>query len=246
MIFIKNKLLILMFVTYVLPLGGIGISAIGNIHTINHPENDIEGRVSLSVKSDNLQYGANWFIYLDIPLSDFSVEYSRESKVQWLSSELNWEEQFGEDYTEAPGGTATISGDIPTNIKSQYFTLRKEIVGLSIPFLAKAALHLGGGYNVHNSLIPNIDILEDLFNVSNPEGVYSELASDWDLGINDLGDIWDQHSKESNGVHIQASIQGSILMLNLFANAKYTFILEDNDSKIESFPGVSIGIAYGI
>ena len=35
MIFIKNKLLILMLVTYVLPLGGIGISAIGNIHTIN-------------------------------------------------------------------------------------------------------------------------------------------------------------------------------------------------------------------
>ena len=40
MIFIKNKLLILILVTYVLPLGGIGVSAIGNMHTIN-PENEI-------------------------------------------------------------------------------------------------------------------------------------------------------------------------------------------------------------
>ena len=244
MIFIKNKLLILMLVTYVLPLGGIGVSAIGNIHTIN-PDDEIEGRVTLSMKSDNLQYGANWFIYLDIPLSDFSIEYSGESKIQWLSSKLDWSEAWMED-TEAPGGNTTITGDIPTNIKSQYFTLRKEIIGLSIPFLAKAALHIGGGYNIHNSLIPNIDILENMFDVSGEEELYSELVADWDLDINDLDDIWDKHSIESNGIHIQAGIQGSILMLNLFANAKYTFILEDNNSKIESFPGINIGIAYGI
>ena len=145
--------------TYVLPLGGIGVSAIGNMHTIN-PENEINGPVTLSVESNNLEYGINWFIYFDIPLSDFSIEYSHESKLHILTSALLWDEQ----QQALPAGveSASLSGDIPTSIKSQYFTLRKEIFGLSIPFLAKAALHLGGGYNVHNSLIPTIEILQNM------------------------------------------------------------------------------------
>ena len=242
MIFIKNKLLILILVTYVLPLGGIGVSAIGNMHTIN-PENEINGPVTLSVESNNLEYGVNWFIYFDIPLSDFSIEYSHESKLHMLTSALLWDEQ----QQALPAGveSTSLSGDIPTSIKSQYFTLRKEIFGLSIPFLAKAALHLGGGYNVHNSLIPTIEILQHMTGeAANLENLYSEFNNDWDA--DNLEDLWDDYSIESNGIHIQAGIQGSFLMLNLFANAKYTFILEDNDSKIESFPGVSIGIAYGI
>ena len=241
MIFIKNKLLILMLVTYVLPLGGIGISVIGNIHTIN-PENEIDEQITLSVESDNLEYGANWFIYFDIPLSDFSIEYSRESKSHMLTSALYWDTE----QQALPEGVEveSLSGDIPTNIKSQYFTLRKEIFGLSIPFLAKAALHVGGGYNIHNSLIPTIEILQNMTGVTELETLYSEFNNDWDT--DNLEDLWDDYSIKSNGIHIQAGIQGSFLMLNLFANAKYTFILEDNDSKIESFPGLNIGIAYGI
>jgi len=132
MIFIKNKLFILiLFITFAFPLGGIGISGIGNMHAIN-PDNEIEGPVTLTLESQNLEGGFNWFLYFDIPLTDFSIEYSNESKLHIFTSSLDWDINL----EELPNGidAVSINGDIPTNIKSQYFTLRKEFFGLSISF----------------------------------------------------------------------------------------------------------------
>ena len=62
---IKNKLFILiLFITFVFPLGGIGISGIGNMHAID-PDNEIEGPVTLTLESQNWEGGFNWFLYFD-------------------------------------------------------------------------------------------------------------------------------------------------------------------------------------
>jgi len=242
MIYIKNKLCILiLFTTCILPLGGIGISGIGNMHAIN-PDNEIEGPVTLTLESQDWEGGLNWFLYFDIPLTDFSIEYSNESKLHIFTGSLDWDT----DLAVLPSGidAESINGDIPTNIKSQYFTLRKEFFGLSIPFLAKGALHIGGGYNTHNSLTPTIGTLKKMAEVNEVENLFLELDNNWNT--NTLEDLWNEYSIDSNGIHLQAGLQGSILMLNLFANAKYTFIFNQEESSIKSFPGLSIGIAYGI
>ena len=127
---IKNKLFILiLFITFAFPLGGIGISGIGNMHAIN-PDNEIEGPVTLTLESQNWEGGFNWFLYFDIPLTDFSIEYSNESKLHIFTSSLDWE-----DASVPPDGidVTSLNGDMPTNIKSQYF------MGRCFP--VKAAIH---------------------------------------------------------------------------------------------------------
>ena len=96
-----------------------------------------------------------------------------------------------------------------------------------------------------NKLTNRINEKNNFLHVSEvEEELFLELDDNWNTDT--LEDLWNNYSIESNGIHIQAGLQGSILMLNLFANAKYTFIFNQEESSIKSFPGLSIGIAYGI
>ena len=62
MIFIKNKLFILVLLTaYLLPLGGIGISGIQNNISINGTES--EENLMIDFKSNEFETGFNIFLY---------------------------------------------------------------------------------------------------------------------------------------------------------------------------------------
>lgn len=228
--FIKNKLyILLLFITYALPLGGIGISFLNNMTSYEGNEND--GNFNLISADNGLEQGASFFIYFDALPSDLAIEYRKEVKWQELNSTIT----FNDNQTTNPLFTARTS---------DYLTIRKDLVDLSIPILAKVALSVGGGVNAHKSVIPSIALLKDIYDVEDISDLYNQASQDWDEDA--IYDKLADYAMESSGLHIQCGVQAKILMLNIFANAKYTFILQDDNDSIQSFSGVAIGVAYGL
>ena len=228
--FIKNKLyILLLFITYALPLVGIGFSGLNNM--ITYEENEEDGNFNLISEDNGLEQGASLFIYFDTLPNDLAIEYSKEVKWQELNSTIT----FNDNQTTNPLFTARTS---------DYLTIRKDIVDLSIPILAKVALSVGGGVNAHKSVIPSIALLKDIYNVEDVSDLYDEASANWDEDA--IYDKLADYAMESSGLHIQCGVQAKILMLNIFANVKYTFILKDDNDSIQSFPGGTIGVAYGL
>ena len=54
----------------------------------------------------------------------------------------------------------------------------------------------------------------------------------------------DENKISSNGYHIQVGFQGKLLMLNLFANARYT-IAKDVVPGEDGFASIWTGLAFG-
>ena len=230
MIFMKNKLFILILLTtYILPFGGIGISGIQNNISINGI--DSEENLMIDFKSDGFENGFNIFLYFDALPNDLAIEYNREIKSQPLTSTMILMDQN------------PIEGEFLTFRVSDYLTVRKEIMGFSIPILAKAAVHVGGGLNQHKSVVPSINLLKDIYDVDNVTDLYNGADENWDSDA--FIEKLENNAIKSTGAHLQAGVQGKILIFNLFVNAKYTFILNDDKNSIDSFPGVTIGMAYG-
>lgn len=226
---IKNKLYILLLIAYVFPLGGIGLSGLNNI--ISYEGNESDGNFNLSYQDNGLEQGLNLFLYFDALPSDFAIEYSKEFKYQELTS------------------TITFNGSETTNPSyagrmSDYFTVRKDLMDLSIPILAKVALSVGGGFNKHKSIIPSIALLKDIYNTENIDNLYNEAAQNWDEDA--VYEALADNAVDASGLHVQCGIQAKVLMLNAFITAKYTFITKDDNNSIDSFPGFTIGLAYGI
>ena len=227
--FIKNQLYILLLIAYAFPLGGIGLSYLNNI--ISYEGNESDGNFNLSYQDNGLEQGFNFFIYFDALPSDFAIEYSKEFKYQELNSIIT----FNGSETTNPSYAGRIS---------DYFTVKKDLMDLSIPILAKVALSIGGGFNKHKSIVPSIELLKDIYNIENIDDLYNAAEEDWNE--NAVYDALENNSMDASGLHIQCGIQAKVLMLNAFVNAKYTFITKDDNNSIESFPGFTIGLAYGI
>ena len=233
MIFIKSKLLILILLTtYIFPLGGIGISGIYNSISTNRSESD--GDFNLNFESKGLENGLNIFFYFDALPKSLAIEYNREIKAHLGTSIINYELQ----------NLPPLEGDLLILRKSDYLTIRKELMGIAIPILAKASLYIGAGINQHQTVVPSIDLLKNMYNVDNVDDLYNAANQSWDSSS--ILDLLDNSAIKSTGLHIQGGIQGKFLILNLFANARYTFITNDDNSSIKSFPGLTLGLAYGI
>jgi hypothetical protein len=230
MIFIKNKLyILLLLITYILPLGGIGVSWLNNIISSEGYEQD--NNFSLSFEDSGLEQGPNIFIYFDALPNNLAIEYSKEIKWQELNSTIIFNDE-------------SITNPLFTVRTSDYLTIRKDIVDLSIPILAKVALSIGGGFNTHKSVAPSINLLKDIYDVEELGDLYNQASEKWDQNAI-IGKLEDNAIK-SSGLHIQCGLQAKILMLNAFVNTKYTFIIKDDNNSIESFPGITIGLAFGI
>ena len=102
---------------------------------------------------------------------------------------------------------------------------------------------LGGGFNSHRTVKPSITLLKDIYNIQDLEDIYDNSGV---LDSSDLIDALENNMIKSNGLHIQAGLQSKILMANMFINAKYTLILNDDNNSIDSFPGLDIGLAFGL
>ena len=233
--FIKNKLYILLLIAYAFPLGGIGFSLQNNMVAYDVNETSSQGGVdlNLSFQDNGLEQGFNFFIYFDALPLDFAIEYSKEFKYQELNTTIGW------------GGESEITNPSYAGRMSDYFTVRKDLMDLSIPILAKVALNIGAGFNTHKYILPSITLLENIYDINDDfEELYNAAEQDWDE--DDVYDALKENAIDASGIHLQCGIQAKVLMLNAFINAKYTFITKDDNNSIDSFPGFTIGLAYGI
>ena len=98
---------------------------------------------------------------------------------------------------------------------SYYVTVRKKIIGLGIPFLAKAKLFAGLGINKHVST-PMVS--QEMFEAVISGGDLENGEFETDALIDYLA----ENRIESEGYHAQAGIQFKVLMLDTFLFARYT------------------------
>ena len=105
---------------------------------------------------------------------------------------------------------------------SYSFTLKKNIMDISIPFLAKAAINAGGGFGSHAATKRvNVDMVrsilapgeEDLAEVEFGQNQIEEL----------LGDLLTnkENWQEASGLHLQAGLRFKVLVLDTHINARY-------------------------
>ena len=226
---IKNKLYILLLIAYAFPLGGIGLSVQNNI--ISYKGNETDDNFNLSYQDNGLEQGFNFFIYFDGLPSDLAIEYSKEFKYQELNSIITF-------------NGAEISNPSYAGRISDYFTVRKDLMDLSIPILAKVALSVGGGFNKHKSIIPSISLLKDIYDTEDLNTLFTSANDNWNS--NDIYNALNDNGMDATGLHIQFAVQAKVLMLSAFITAKYTFITKDDNNYIDSFPGFTVGLAYGL
>ena len=96
-------------------------------------------------------------------------------------------------------------------------TLKKNIMDLSIPFLAKAAFNAGGGFGQHVSTPrANVGMIKTMFgdDLTNLD-VSSEVLED------KLITYFEENMINASGLHLQAGLRFKLLMLDTHLNARY-------------------------
>ena len=103
---------------------------------------------------------------------------------------------------------------------SYSFTLKKNIMDISIPFLAKAAINAGGGFGSHAAtkrvnvgMVRNILGEEDLANVELGQDQIETLLEDFLTNK--------ENWQEASGLHLQAGLRFKVLVLDTHINARY-------------------------
>jgi hypothetical protein len=122
---------------------------------------------------------------------------------------------------------------------SSYYTIRKKLLGLGIPFLAKAKLFYGGGYNQHMvTPLMTIDLMEEMMG--------GDLGADpTNISEKELIEFLDENKIEASGYHIQAGLQFKVLMLDTFLFYRHTFAT-DLVPDADAFGSLNFRIGLGI
>ena len=137
-----------------------------------------------------------------------------------------------------------VSGDMPTipfgwASASTYVTVRKKIVGFSIPFLAATKVHAGGGVNTHMTTpIANVDMVTELIG-----DLLNADPSALDENLEDYLTNKDNYL-ESTGFHAQAGLQFKLLMIDTFVIYRYT-IAKDVVPGSDGFGALNIRLGFG-
>ena len=222
--------LIVLLINTIWAFGGFGVY--GNVDQFSvTPDATTYGNISVVPESLDGGAGFGVFLYLDIiPVVDLQADFEFVGNLYKFNSVTN----------------INSSGmDFPWGRVSQYYTVRKELIGASVPFLAKVQIYAGGGFNSHKSIpVVSVDFIEDAFNSMPLEDAASQDFSD--SGITEvLEDFIRDNQLSSSGLHLQVGAQAKLLALNVFTNLRYT-IAEDVVPGKKGFPSIWIGGAIGI
>jgi len=146
------------------------------------------------------------YLYLDIiPVVDLEVDFN----FQGSKYDINFENDLGKMPTLP---FAWASADI-------FYTVRKEIIGIGIPFLAKAKLFAGGGYNTHLSTpIANEKMLTSLCDDDLANCDVTSLDKTLETYMTNKDNYL-----SSSGFHLQGGLQFKILMLDSFLFYRQVF-----------------------
>ena len=154
--------------------------------------------------------------------------------------------EFGGNLYNFTSGTSlgVTEGEFPWARASQYYSIRKKIVGVSVPFLAKAQIYGGGGFNSH-TVTPSVSVsfIEDAFSSMSLEDAASQDFAG--QATDTLVDFMNENKIKSSGVHFMVGGQAKLLAFNLFTNLRYT-IAKDVVPGKNGFPSMWVGLGFGI
>ena len=230
----KNYFVCLFLASQIFAIGGFGVYGAREMFTQKGTSSEARSGLyrfqSYPFENSN---GLGFFIYTDL-LPFIDLEYSGEFNFQIYEMSVD---------ALVPNLVIGEKTDFAWGKTSNYFTVKKEIIGFKIPIVAKASVNGGLGYNTHQvmpKLTPTLieNALEDT-EVFNVEG-YSLTQEDTDKIVEYILDNREKYS----GFHIQAGVHGRLLAFNLFINARYT--IADNVIEGKSgFPSIWTGVALG-
>ena len=208
-------------------IGGFGLQVGQSSFSVaeSSPESGLPD-VTLTNSSFDGAFVFGGYLYIDaIPFIDIEVD----ANVRGNFYDINFENLAG---PMDPINFGWVSADV-------YYTLRKKVVGLSIPFLAGAKLHAGGGFNTHvTTPLADIDMVTELLGEDLSNGDPSEVNDN-------LKKYLEDNTIDATGIHIQTGLQFKLLMLDTFLNFRYT-IVDDVVPDAGGFGSVNFRLGFGI
>jgi hypothetical protein len=123
-----------------------------------------------------------------------------------------------------------------------YITIQKSIFKLGIPFLAKAKLYGGLGFNQHTSTpFINQEMMESF--VTNENGETDLQNGEFDSAA--LEDYLSENLIEASGLHFQAGLQLRLLTFDVFTFYRYT-LASDVIPEANGFSSLNLRLGLGI
>jgi len=205
-------------------IGGIGLQLGQGAFTVASSQ-DTNSFATLTTGEFSNPISFGGFLYLDL-FSDFSLE----AELQLTASEYEFE------FTNALGTAGPYSGY--WGGASTYFTVRKEIFGLGIPFLGGGNLFVGGGYNMHT--------FAPLADLSLVESLMGDLTDDPSFSEDELVDFIKENKIDKTGFHVQAGFQFKLLMIDTFVYYRHSFGEFEDIIGEESFGSLNLRLGLGI
>ena len=212
----------------------VGFGAYGDFDLLKYPSGTSGDLTTYGVdyKGFDNAKGFGFLFYIDaIPVVDLEVD------IEFVGNLY--------EYTPYLLGSAQTSQELPWGRVSTYVTIRKEILGLSIPLLAKAQLYGGLGFNKHKVVpIMTADVIKDALGGNDLEAALILFETDTEESAKDLAKSMLDNVEDISGFHLQAGVRGKLLMFNAFVNARYT--IADVIPDKSGYPSLWVGLAIGI
>ncbi len=205
-------------------IGGIGLQLGQGAFTVASSQ-DTNSFATLTTGEFSNPISFGGFLYLDL-FSDFSLE----AELQLTASEYEFE------FTNTLGTAGPYNGY--WGGASTYFTVRKEIFGLGIPFLGGGNIFAGGGYNMHT--------FAPLADLSLVESLMGDLTDDPSFSEDELVDFIKENKIDKTGFHVQAGFQFKLLMIDTFVYYRHSFGEFEDIIGEESFGSLNLRLGLGI
>ena len=212
-----SVLIIAMLPSYAFALIGFGLQFGSDLSKLG-PQSYTEGSGDLAFNVNSYEMksnpvGGGGYAFVDL----FGFALEGEFDFAFGEYEFDFGNQYM-DFDPIPFGWARAS---------YAATLKKNIMDLSIPFLAKAAFNVGGGFGGHVSTPrANVEMVRELFG----DDLINLNVNSEDLEDNLVSYLKDNAIEES-GLHLQAGLRFKVLVLDTHLNARYNLAKNVYDGK---------------
>ena len=228
---IKSLIPLFIIISQVFAIAGFGAQLGQSMFSVEEssPTLSVPGVTLKNGAYDNA-YSVGGYFYIDaIPVVDLEVDFN----IQGNKYDINFENALG--VKMAPLNFAWGSTDV-------YFTVRKKIIGIGIPFLAKAKLFAGGGYNTHMSTpLANETMLT---NLCGDPGIANCDVTSLDKTLEEYMTDKDNYIT-SSGFHLQGGLQFKILMIDSFLFYRQV-IADDVIPDAKGFGSLNLRLGMGL
>ena len=185
--------------------------------------------------------GVGGFLYLDvIPFIDLEVDFQAVGNTYQFDFQNYLDSNVDGAFDDDEMVVNTGSTDFLWARASVYYTVRTNLLDLSVPVLGGVDLHAGAGMNQHIAApFMSLSLMESLLG----EDLFEEF--DEEAMAKKILDYMEENSETVQGFHVQAGLQFKILVLTAILNVRYS-IVEDLYPDTSAFPSINLNIGFGI